>query len=240
MPGQAMNARELARRSQAAVAAKDRSAWLGLFAPDAVVEDPVGPSPPDPAGAGHHGAAAIAAFYDAVIGPAERIAFEIERSYLCGDEIADVGVICTTLRAAGRSPWYKASTPTAATARASWLRCAPSGSTTPSSWRTAKWPRPLIRQGSAAGAGRGTGAPFSSGRGLRRRGPGPGGVAVLSVAAGGMAACPGTGSRTPQRWPTSPGDYGQPGSRSPHREDLVRPPRNLRRGALRPGPMRPA
>ena len=101
MPGQAMNARELARRSQAAVAAKDRSAWLDLFAPDAVVEDPVGPSPLDPAGAGHHGTAAIAAFYDAVISPADRITFEIERSYLCGDEVADVGVIRTTL-AGGR------------------------------------------------------------------------------------------------------------------------------------------
>ena len=51
MPGQVMNARELARRSQAAVTAKDRSAWLGLFAPDAVVQDPVGPSPLDPLGA---------------------------------------------------------------------------------------------------------------------------------------------------------------------------------------------
>jgi steroid Delta-isomerase len=101
VPGQAMNARELARRSQAAVTAKDRSAWLGLFAPDAVVQDPVGPSPLDPVGAGHHGAAAIAAFYDAVIGPAEQITFEIERSYLCGDEVADVGVIRTRL-AGGR------------------------------------------------------------------------------------------------------------------------------------------
>jgi len=101
VPGQAMNARELARRSQAAVAAKDRSAWLGLFASDAVVQDPVGPSPLDPLGAGHHGAAAIAAFYDAVISPAEQITFEIERSYLCGDEVADVGVIRTTL-AGGR------------------------------------------------------------------------------------------------------------------------------------------
>jgi len=101
VPGQAMNARELARRSQAAVAAKDRSTWLGLFAPDAVVQDPVGPSPFDPLGTGHHGAAAIAAFYDAVIGPAEQVTFEIERSYLCGDEVADVGVIRITL-AGGR------------------------------------------------------------------------------------------------------------------------------------------
>jgi ketosteroid isomerase-like protein len=93
----AVNARELARRSQAAVAAKDRSAWLALFADDAVVQDPIGPSPLDPGGAGHRGAAAIAAFYDTVIATAEQITFEIESSYLCGDEVADVGVIRTVL-----------------------------------------------------------------------------------------------------------------------------------------------
>jgi steroid delta-isomerase len=90
-------ARELARRSQAAVHAKDRAAWLSLFAADAVVADPIGPSPLDPAGNGHRGLAAIAAFYDTVIAPNEQISFEIERSYLCGDEVADVGIIRTTL-----------------------------------------------------------------------------------------------------------------------------------------------
>lgn len=90
-------ARDLARRSQAAVQAKDRTGWLSLFAPDAVVADPVGPSPFDPAGTGHQGADAIAAFYDTVIAPNERITIEIERSYLCGDEVADVGIIRTLL-----------------------------------------------------------------------------------------------------------------------------------------------
>jgi steroid Delta-isomerase len=90
-------ARELARRSQAAVVAKDRQAWLSLFAPDAMLADPIGPSPLDPDGTGHRGLAAIAAFYDAVIAPNESVWFEIERSYLCGDEVADVGVIRTTL-----------------------------------------------------------------------------------------------------------------------------------------------
>lgn len=89
--------RDLARRSQAAVAAKDRAGWLGLFAPDAVVADPIGPSPLDPAGDGHRGLDAIAAFYDTVIAPNEQISFEIERSYLCGNEVADVGIIRTTL-----------------------------------------------------------------------------------------------------------------------------------------------
>jgi ketosteroid isomerase-like protein len=90
-------ARELGRQSRAAVEAKDRDGWLGLFAAQAVVQDPIGPSPLDPDGYGHRGQAAIAAFYDTVIAPNERITFEIEHSHLCGDEVADVGVIRTTL-----------------------------------------------------------------------------------------------------------------------------------------------
>ncbi|HUJ06597.1 MAG TPA: nuclear transport factor 2 family protein [Streptosporangiaceae bacterium] len=96
MEGQ-RTARDLARASQAAVHAKDRQAWLDLFAPDAVVADPIGLSPLDPAGNGHRGLAAIAAFYDTVIAPNDQISFEIERSYLCGDEVADVGIIRTAL-----------------------------------------------------------------------------------------------------------------------------------------------
>jgi steroid Delta-isomerase len=91
------NARELGLRSRAAVSACDREAWLDLFAADAVVQDPIGPSPFDPEGTGHRGREAIAAFYDTVIAPSEKITFEINASYLCGDEVADVGVIRTTL-----------------------------------------------------------------------------------------------------------------------------------------------
>ena len=39
----------------------------------------------------------IAAFYDSVIAPSDAITFEIEQSYLCGPEVADVGIIRTTL-----------------------------------------------------------------------------------------------------------------------------------------------
>ncbi len=63
MPDEECTARDLARRSQAAVTAKDRKGWLGLFAADAVVQDPIGPSPFDPDGSGHRGPEAIAAFY---------------------------------------------------------------------------------------------------------------------------------------------------------------------------------
>jgi steroid Delta-isomerase len=97
MPDQAITARELARRSQAAVKVKDRAEWLSLWAPDAVIQDPIGPSPFDPAGHGHRGLDAIAAFYDNVIAPNELITFEIEHSYLCGNEVADVGLIRTVL-----------------------------------------------------------------------------------------------------------------------------------------------
>jgi steroid Delta-isomerase len=97
MPEEKLTARDLARRSQAAVKVKDREGWLSLFAADAVVQDPIGPSPFDPDGKGHHGPEAIAAFYDAVIGPNDLITFEIENSYLCGNEVADVGIIRTVL-----------------------------------------------------------------------------------------------------------------------------------------------
>jgi ketosteroid isomerase-like protein len=89
--------RELGIRSRAAVHAKDRDGWLDLFAADAVVQDPIGPSPFDLEGRGHHGREAIAAFYDTVIAPSESITFEIEQSYLCGDEVADVGIIRTVI-----------------------------------------------------------------------------------------------------------------------------------------------
>ncbi len=91
------NVRELGIRSRAAVTAGDREGWLGLFTEDAVVQDPIGPSPFDPEGTGHRGIAAIANFYDTVIASSEAIDFEITHSYLCGDEVADVGIIRTTL-----------------------------------------------------------------------------------------------------------------------------------------------
>ena len=45
-----ISARDLGQASMAAVEAGDRQAWLGLFAEDAVVEDPIGPSAFDPEG----------------------------------------------------------------------------------------------------------------------------------------------------------------------------------------------
>jgi len=74
--------------------AKER--WLALFADDAIIEDPIGRSPFDPDGQGHRGKAAIAAFWDMAIASVA-LKFEIEKSYACGHEVANVGTITSTL-----------------------------------------------------------------------------------------------------------------------------------------------
>jgi steroid delta-isomerase len=89
-------ARDASLASMRAVEAGDREAWLALFAPDAVVEDPIGSSPMDPAGQGHRSPEAIAAFWDSMIGPNE-VRFRIERSHAAGSEVANVGTITTTM-----------------------------------------------------------------------------------------------------------------------------------------------
>ena len=88
-------ARRAAIASIGAVESGDRAAWLALFAPDAVVADPVGPSPFDPEGNGHHGIGAIAAFYDTVIADPQ-IRFSIRESYAAGSACANVGTITST------------------------------------------------------------------------------------------------------------------------------------------------
>ncbi|WP_182346032.1 nuclear transport factor 2 family protein [Tomitella gaofuii] len=90
-------ARAASRRSMAAVRAKDKQAWLGLFADDGWVEDPVGKSGFDPEGAGHHGREAIGRFWDMAIAKTDSIEFLIDDSVACGDEVANIGRIRTTM-----------------------------------------------------------------------------------------------------------------------------------------------
>ncbi|WP_020661127.1 nuclear transport factor 2 family protein [Amycolatopsis benzoatilytica] len=90
-------ARQAAYRSMTAVTAGDKDGWLALFAPDAVVEDPVGPSMFDETGAGHHGPDGISAFWDKTIGNVEKFEFVIRDSHAAGSEVANVGTITTFL-----------------------------------------------------------------------------------------------------------------------------------------------
>ncbi|MCU1685798.1 MAG: ketosteroid isomerase [Amycolatopsis sp.] len=92
-------ARIAAWRSMDAVTRGAKDEWLALFAVDAVVEDPVGPSMFDTEGKGHRGVEAISAFWDATIAHVQRFDFEIRDSHASGDgtEVANVGTITTYL-----------------------------------------------------------------------------------------------------------------------------------------------
>lgn len=85
------------KRSRDAVAARDKDTWLAAFADDAIVQDPIGPSPFDPEGTGHRGRNAISAFWDKAIAPTDNIEFRFSDTFQCGDEEANVGAIVTTM-----------------------------------------------------------------------------------------------------------------------------------------------
>ena len=88
-------ARRAGLLSQRHVANGDRDAWLALFAEDAVIQDPVGPSPLDPTGKGRCGKAAIADFWDGVIAKG-RVSFDYPKSFAAGDECAFAGTVINT------------------------------------------------------------------------------------------------------------------------------------------------
>ena len=90
-------AHEAGRRSREAVMARDKQAWLNVFADDAIVEDPIGPSAFDPDGKGHRGKEAIAAFWDRAIAPTDCIEFHFVDTFQCGNEEANTGSIRTTM-----------------------------------------------------------------------------------------------------------------------------------------------
>ncbi len=85
------------KRSREAAMARDKEAWLALFADDAIIEDPVGPSHFDPDGKGHRGKEAIAKFFDMAIAPSQ-LEFHFAQTYQCGNEEANVGQIVIVAR----------------------------------------------------------------------------------------------------------------------------------------------
>jgi ketosteroid isomerase-like protein len=88
-------ARAASQRSYSAVAKGDLDEWLTVYAEDAVIEDPVGPSMFDPEGKGHHGHEGIRAFWDLAIAPIETFRFVIHDSHANGQTCANVGTITT-------------------------------------------------------------------------------------------------------------------------------------------------
>lgn len=80
------------KRSREAAIAGDKEAWLALFADDAIVEDPIGPSHFDPEGKGHRGKEAISRFFDMAIAPSQ-LEFNFTKTFQCGNEEANIGSI---------------------------------------------------------------------------------------------------------------------------------------------------
>jgi steroid Delta-isomerase len=79
------------------VQAGDRDGWLALMADDVVVEDPIGEAVTNPDGTGVRGKEALAAFYDANIGP-NRLTVTREETFRSSSptEIAYILVLHTT------------------------------------------------------------------------------------------------------------------------------------------------
>ena len=89
-------ARRAALLSREYVRNKDKQGWLGLYAEDAIIEDPIGVSMIDPEGNGHRGPEAREAFWDNFIAPAS-IDIEIMQSFAAGNEVANHIGITTTI-----------------------------------------------------------------------------------------------------------------------------------------------
>jgi ketosteroid isomerase-like protein len=89
-------ARRMSQLSFDAVGRKARADWLALFADDAVLADPVGPSAFDPEGLGHRGKDAIGAFWDNVIDGVPSYRFVVHDSFANGPHCANVATITCT------------------------------------------------------------------------------------------------------------------------------------------------
>lgn len=91
-------ARDLAKASLEAVKAGNRKAWLDLYDENAFIQDPVGPSRFDSTGKGHHGKAAIAAFWDVFSANQGAFDYEIHHSALGAEEVAVYATLHITLK----------------------------------------------------------------------------------------------------------------------------------------------
>ena len=96
-------ARRVSQRSYDAVSRKAKDEWLALFAEDAVLEDPVGPSFLDPDGKGHRGRDGIGAFWDLAIAPIAEFHATIVDSFANGNHCANVGTFSIKLEDGTRS-----------------------------------------------------------------------------------------------------------------------------------------
>jgi len=81
-------ARRTSLLSRQFVHAHDKAGWLGLFAENGVIADPIGVSPLDPTGEGHKTPAAREAFWNNNIAHSN-IKITIHESYAAANEVAN-------------------------------------------------------------------------------------------------------------------------------------------------------
>ena len=81
-------ARRVSLMSREYVHGHDKQGWLGLFAEDGTIEDPIGPSPLDPKGEGHKTPAEREAFWNNNIANSD-IKITINHSYAAACEVAN-------------------------------------------------------------------------------------------------------------------------------------------------------
>jgi steroid Delta-isomerase len=90
---------QVARAAMAAVETGQREAWLGLFADDTRVEDPVGHLPP------MVGRAALAQFWDGAIAPLTAARFDVTREWETSEEAMLLATV-SIATASGNSTSY--------------------------------------------------------------------------------------------------------------------------------------
>lgn len=81
-------ARKVSLLSREYVHSHNKAGWLGMFAENGIIEDPIGASPLDPAGQGHKTPAEREAFWDNNIARSS-IKIAIHESYAAGAEVAN-------------------------------------------------------------------------------------------------------------------------------------------------------
>jgi hypothetical protein len=88
-------------KSREYVASHNKEGWLGMFAEDGIIEDPIGPSPIDPSGNGHATPEAREAFYDKNIANSD-IEYILRDSYTSHLECANVVTLNITINMGGK------------------------------------------------------------------------------------------------------------------------------------------
>lgn len=97
-----MQLKDIPLASMSAVKAGDRAGWLALFADDALVQDPVGPSDWDSSGEGLRGKEAIGGFYDAFSAYLAGFDFEVHHMATGNSEVAVFATMHSTLKDGSR------------------------------------------------------------------------------------------------------------------------------------------